>query len=478
MSNSESSFGSKLLKSFLGFSMGTWINAAVGFLLTPVITRIIPRGDLGRVDLFITFCGLFIYASTLGMHQSYMRYYNNPPTGFTKDSLFAFSTHITAIGGLLCGAIAFIGYSYFSRSVLGEKTLFIPLMMLLYILSFGFLDVVKTKPRMEGNIGEYTIISVLSGLLTRLSYLTYYFTHSVPTTILSIVLLYAVMALMYFAINRHSILISTIHISNASKIELFQYALPMVAVMFISNTNSSIPKFFMNEYLTKDDIGLYTGALSLVSIITLVQSGVNIFWAPYVYANFQKKQREIQSVHLMIAFGMVFCALGILLFQDIIYLLLGQSYRGSRVFYAFMLASPIFYTIGETLGIGINIGKKTYLNMVIVAVTLLSNVCFSLFLVPTLGNIGAAVSVFASAAVMLFLKAVIGERYYCTIRSPFKSWCAPVLYAATAVISSVFTNAPVIRSGLIILTMVLLAAVYQEEVRAIYTQARQMIKPS
>lgn len=476
MSNSESSFAPNLLKRILGFSMGTWINAAVSFLLTPVITRIIPRGDLGRVDLFITFCGLLTYASTLGMHQSYMRYFGSPPAGFTKDSLFAFSIHITMIGGLLCGIVVFIGYPYFSRSVLGEETLFIPLMMLLYIISFGFLDVVKTKPRMEGNIWGYTIISVLSGLLARLSYLTYFFTRNVPITILFIVLLYTILALIYFAINRHSILISTMQISRASKIELFQYALPMVAVMFISNTNASIPKFFMNEYLTKEDIGLYTGALSLVSIITLVQSGVNVFWAPYVYANFQKKQREIQSVHLIITFGMVFCALGLLLFQDIIYLLLGKSYRDSRVFYSFMLASPVFYTIGETVGIGINIHKKTYLNIVIVAATLFSNICFSYFLVPALGNIGAAISVFASAAVMLFFKAVIGEHFYRTVHSPFKSWGAPALYAVAAVVSSVFTNSLGLRSAFIILIMLSLVAVYHEEVHATYKLVKQMMK--
>lgn len=60
----------KILKLLVGFSMSAWINAIINFILMPVITRVIEPSDLGKIDLFVTFCTMLVYASTLGMHSS------------------------------------------------------------------------------------------------------------------------------------------------------------------------------------------------------------------------------------------------------------------------------------------------------------------------------------------------------------------------------------------------------------------------
>ena len=143
--------------------------------------------------------------------------------------------------------------------------------------------------------------------------------------------------------------------------------------MFLANVNTSLPKIFLNAYFDAGFVGVYTGCLTLVSIITLIQAGINVFWGPFVFENYKSQQRLIQSMHLVITFAIVFCGLGLLATQDIIYCLLGNKYRMSQAFYGFLLCSPIYYTIGETVGIGINIKKKTYWNIVTTSVALISN---------------------------------------------------------------------------------------------------------
>jgi O-antigen/teichoic acid export membrane protein len=58
-------------------------------------------------------------------------------------------------------------------------------------------------------------------------------------------------------------------------------------------------------------------------------------------------------------------ALAIIALQDPLFMLLGEKYRPAKSFFPFLLFSPICYTIAETTGLGINISKKTYWNIII-----------------------------------------------------------------------------------------------------------------
>ena len=102
-----------ILKMFFGFSMASWVSAGIGFLLTPIITRTIYPAELGQIDMFVTYCNMFIYASTLGMHQGYMRFFNDLPKDisdainiFSKVKMKIGAEYETDTGGVdMCKAI-------------------------------------------------------------------------------------------------------------------------------------------------------------------------------------------------------------------------------------------------------------------------------------------------------------------------------------------------------------------------------------
>lgn len=162
----------KILKLLVGFSMSAWINAIINFILMPVITRVIEPSDLGKIDLFVTFCTMLVYASTLGMHQAYMRFFADNLEGITKDNLFAFAVKCSTCGAGIAAIICLIFNKNFTESIMGEQSNHIWVLMALYIFITGFIAISKTRPRMYGNVMSYTVLVVLESLSIKLCYLS------------------------------------------------------------------------------------------------------------------------------------------------------------------------------------------------------------------------------------------------------------------------------------------------------------------
>lgn len=465
-----------ILKKILGFSLGTWISAVATFILMPIITRTIVPSDLGRIDLFVTFCMIFIYASTLGMHQSLLRFYREPPKGFNRNTLFAFAIKVAIMGTFFVGVFSCFLNEYFSTSILGYTWKYLPLFIFLYVLSNVFLDIAKTVPRLEGNVIQYTVIVVIVSVGLKVTYLSYKIFGNIEQTVACIALVIFAVMMVYVIKFRKSIFITTSHLPVQSKINILKYALPTVPVMFISNFNTSIPKLMLNQYSDSHSLGMYAAAGTLVSIIHLVQTGVNVFWAPYVFENYIEKQEEIQRAHLLVSFVIVLCGILLICFQDIVFLIFGETYRGSKNFYAFLLASPVFYTIGETVGIGISIAKKTYWNIATTGAAVIVNLVLCYLLVPQYGNIGAAISVMSSAFVMLFIKGVLGERFYKIITSYKKTLSLPVLYVIASVVSCILVNAFFFRLIILVFLIMILLMICRDEAYNIWLLGKKLVK--
>lgn len=458
---------SSLLRKFVGFSAASWIGAGFSFLLTPLITRVILPDELGKIDVFITYCNVFIYAATLGMHQSYIRFYRELPPGFNKDSILSFSVKVAAVGAAFVGLGAVLFYRSLSVAVLGYTSIWISICMVIYVFAMGFLDIVKTKPRLEAKIIPYTVIVVLMSVLLKATYLSYRLFSETLYTICCITAVMLLLAAIVAAIERRSIFASTAAIEKSSAITVFKYALPTVPAMLMSNLNTALPKLILNMFWSKNIVGIYAGALTLVSIIQLVQKGFSVFWSPYVFENYSTKQKEIQKINMLVVFGMTACGLGLLLFQDVIYMILGSAYRESRNIYALLLASPIMYTIGETVGIGIYIKKKTYLNVLITGCNLIAMAALGWILIPHYGNIGAAISVCVSASVSLVLRLIIGGKYYCVACSKSKIAIALLLYLGAAVVSFSLSEQWMLRSGMILLILIALSVTFKTEAKSV-----------
>lgn len=241
--------------------------------------------------------------------------------------------------------------------------------------------------------------------------------------------------------------------------------LPASALIWLNTTLSSIllRHYFGNQGFHA--IGIYNNAVSVASILGLIQVGFSQYWLSFVFANYKSEQNKIKLVHNYLAFSIVLFSLLIILSQNFIYLLIGREYAGSQIFFPFLLVYPCCLTISETTGLGIGISKKTYLAIIPAILNLAVNFAICYFTIPLIGTLGAAIASSVSGIIMLCVKTVIGERYYKCVTNYWKTASAVIIITLAALANYVFFFDATFKHLCFVVLIITLLAIYHNDVK-------------
>ncbi|MCD6449745.1 MAG: lipopolysaccharide biosynthesis protein, partial [Thermotogaceae bacterium] len=216
-----------------------------------------------------------------------------------------------------------------------------------------------------------------------------------------------------FFIDKENRKISKAKIENI-KIYI-KYGLPFTPTFLITWLFTSMDRISLRYYSTFNEMGLYTAAFKLVSVMNLIQTGFTTFWIPIAYEKYAKQPENkdfYRKAFLSISFVMYIFGLLVIGFKDFIFLLFAKNYREASYIAPFLILMPIMYTISETTVLGINFKKKTYWHIVIASVSALVNYIGNTLLVPILGGKGAAISTGLSYIVFFAMRTIISKRLY------------------------------------------------------------------
>jgi O-antigen/teichoic acid export membrane protein len=180
-------------------------------------------------------------------------------------------------------------------------------------------------------------------------------------------------------------------------------------------------------------------------------------------------------MHHIISFLLIFLALGMIGGKDIIYLILvDKQYWASRLIMPLLLVSPVCDTISETLGLGIELSKKTYLKLPVYCVNIMVNLGACLILIPRMGVIGAAISNALASLSMLIVKSVIGEKYYKCSNDYFRLIVGMVSFLMVAILNIVI-DLLFVRIFIVLIATIILCIVYHETIKDLVNIAQRML---
>lgn len=410
----------KFLKNLVGFSMVTWISFLLGFIASPISTRLFQPEELARITLFNSYTSLFCSVSYLGLDQAFVRFFRETPGRMSRRSLLTFC---------LCGALGFClilsaGLSFFWPNISGEMVGGPDLTIYLCLCLFTFFSVayrfLSLSYRMEQDAVRYTVQGVLHVLITKVAYLVAGFRSARGrNAILLLTVLMGVYTLAYFLIQRNRLEKRFLTETDSTALRaLGGFALPLVPLSLFQWASSQVSTLALKHLLGYASAGIYASALGLASTINIVQTGFNTYWAPYVLENYQNNDsRRFYTVHRLMACLLTLFGLGITLFQAPVFLLLGKSYRSAVSFFPFLFLSPICYCLGETTGMGITIAKKTYWTTLIYLISAVLSIGLCYVFIPLMGMPGAALASAVSAILTLLLRTFVGEKYYRVLES-------------------------------------------------------------
>jgi O-antigen/teichoic acid export membrane protein len=209
--------------------------------------------------------------------------------------------------------------------------------------------------------------------------------------------------------------IETAIFNRAELKRILSYGLPMVPVLAVMFIFQGMDKIALRVYSPFEEIGLYAVASKYVFLLTLLQTGFNIYWAPAAFERYEADRRDYRFFENMFKYAAVatLAAGGaLLLFKDIIILILAPSYRDAVYIMPFLIIAPIIHIVGDITGIGMGLKKRTHLYLIVALAGALVNLVGNFYLVPLLGARGAAISTGAAFLVYFYLRTVISGRLF------------------------------------------------------------------
>ena len=455
---------SKITKSIFSLSLPTWINAVIGIIAVPIVTRLFEPDILGKIYLFFTYVTILSSISLAGMNQGLLRFFNEPPGKNSSGGLFwvCFSIVIffSSLWSLL---VLFFGKDFFqSLSDSNQKLVFF--CMIISASALAISNLINSVNLMQNKLIKYGMLTILLNLCAKISYAgSIFFLDKFAGSIIIVSSVYVSVTILFLYDSKINFRSERPIFGINEVIPLLKYSLPFMPVLFIAQINTALPKLLISKYLDYSQVGVYSAAFSVVSIISIVQSGINVFWAPFVFKNFSKNSKMLSSAHLLVSFLMIFIGLVIVLFQDLIYIAIGPQYRESQKFFALLLVSPICYTISETSGIGINISKKTYLNIVVYSITLGFTYLLGLLCIPSMGLLGAAISVAIASYCMLIVKTILGEKFYKMLKCPLKTFGSPAIFILIISMNTYFFYNLLLRTTIILIGIAIICFIHFSE---------------
>lgn len=401
-----------MLKKFISFSIGGYINILIGLLAVPLTTRMLSPEQYGVNSLIISLVNVVGIICYLGLDQGFVRFFYEEKEE-NRGKLLSYSIFIPIFlsSMLICCFYFFkekITYFVFGKES-KELILILGIWIIFTILNRFALLIIRMQQKGKLYSFFQVALKLIEFSLILILYRKYgndYRTLSFAT--LGSLILVTIMAI----VCEKKIWKFKGKLKTTSK-ELLQYSIPLSLTMVLNWLFGSSDKVIIKIFSNTEELGLYSGAFKIIALMTVIQNGFTTFWTPVSYEQYLKNPNDTEffrktTNYLAILFFTL--GIGILTFRDIIIILLGSKYYNSIFIMPMLVFIPVMYLLSETTMIGIAFKKQTKYFFYISVIVSLLNVIGNILLVPKLGAKGAAISTGLSYIVFFSLRTYYSEK--------------------------------------------------------------------
>lgn len=406
------------LKHFLVIGSGTLFSMIIGFLTTPIITRIVSPTEYGQFSVFTMYSNMALMVLCLGLDQSLVRFFYEKETdNYRRALLFKCLKYPVIVSFVTAIALALF-YNYFNfQFELGFELLVLLCAFTLFQIIYRFSLLLV---RLQYKSKLYSILGIVQKLSYVVLVLTFIYLNLFNNTVsLAIATTLAVFMCLIISI------IAEKRLWNYSKVgfedctisqkELIKYAYPYVFSMGVTTLFQYIDQISLNTYCSYVEVGIYSSTMTLVHVFSIIQTTFNTLWAPMAVEHYTKDKDDksfYQKGNQIITVIMFFVGFSLILVKDIFAVLLGEKYREAAYILPFLIFNPIMYTISESTVNGLVFKKKSNLQVVVSLGACIVNIIGNTILVPKFGCQGAAISTGLSYIIFFTLRTVLSNRVF------------------------------------------------------------------
>ncbi len=408
----------KFLNHFLVIGGGTLISMIIGFVTTPIITRIVSPTEYGQFSVFTMYSNMALMVLYLGLDQALVRFFYEKKTDEYRRALLFKCLKYPAIGAVAAAfivlAVSVTGLFHFE---LGSAALFLVCIYTLIQIIYRFSQLLV---RLQYKSKLYSLLGIVqkSVYVVFAIFFIYAGVFSDTISLAVATVLAALTCLVISIVSERRLWNPRLLGKNECTItqsELIRYAYPYIFSMGVTTLFQYIDKMSLNYYRSYEEVGIYSSTMTLVHVFSIIQTTFNTLWAPMAVEHYTKDKEDVsfyQKGNQIITVIMLFIGFSLILCKDIFSILLGAKYREAAYILPFLIFNPIMYTISETTVNGLVFKKKSNMQVVVSIGACIVNIIGNTLLVPKFGCRGAAISTGLSYIVFFTLRTVLSNRYF------------------------------------------------------------------
>lgn len=323
MIDKKEKFGiSIVLKSGIWFTVCNILTKSIGFITTPIFTRLLTKSDFGEYNNFITWAGVIVLITSLNLEASLVRARFDFDDDF--DGYVASMSILSFLSTVVCLCIMLLFRASIQELLsLNKQEL---LAMLLYLLFYPVIQLFQTKERFQYRYKTTVIVTLLTVASTAfLSVaLVVVMENKLYGRIIGTVLpIIVIGAILWIIILKNT---------NTIKMSYWRYALPY-ALPFIPHLLSmyllgSMDKVMIRHMCGSEDLAMYSLAYTVGTILSLLISSMNNAYVPWLGDNLREKNyssiRKISENY--IGFFILFAMVMVIMTPEVLLLLGGTDY--------------------------------------------------------------------------------------------------------------------------------------------------------
>lgn len=406
----DKSSNEKALKSGVWYTASNFLVKGIGFITTPIFTRLMTKADFGMFNNFTSVLSILTVIITLNLDSTLISARYDYKDRFDE---YIFSTLSLSSLSVLLWLVVTNGFADFFASFLGIESAYINAMMI-YLLALPAVQLFQARERYLFEYKKTVAISLIVCIGTALLSVLLVVMMSdklvgriigfiVPTVVVGFVL-YCYLAKKGRKIN----------------INCWKYALP-ICIPFIPHLLSltalnSMDRMMITSICGAEATALYSVGYSVGMIVTLFLTSLNSAYAPWLGNKLAEESvSEVRRFSKLYLWGFMYLAVGVMLAApEVLYIMGGKPYMESVLIIP-PVAMGCTCQFVYTMFVNVEQFKKKTVGMAIASMSAAAlNFGLNYWLIPIYGYVAAAYTTLAGYAWLvishMFLVYILGYK--------------------------------------------------------------------
>ena len=383
-------------KNSIIFGLGYFIPLIVNVLLLPIYVRYLSQEEYGALSLLIAFGAILAIVMNLSVNRSverfYVEYKDVERKQFLGSSMLFVIIYSAIIGLFLTLSANKLSFIIFKQYIPSYVYCFKLLVWITFFLMFSqFLSslyVIKEKST------SYALLRITNFviLVTSVLYFLIVLKRGLPGILEGMVISSAIMSLVYSAFILPDISLKF----NFSYVKKFlHYSLPLVPYRLFIILIAYIDRFYINSYLSLDDVGLYSVGVRLSMAMEVLVSSFAIAWIPFYYNRVKNEDSSAIFGRLVTLWAavLVFVGLCVSLFsKELVTIFTTKAYYSAHTIMPVFVVGYLFLGFFNIQLAALLYSKKTKVMPLVSGLACIINFGFLAWLTPRFGILGPALS--------------------------------------------------------------------------------------